>query len=389
MKKINKKNRSYRRRRQLLNIKKEKRIAGFNKQNIKNITRKLRKRINRLSIYHINRIAFRKELYKKYTYKEDPKVIKINGEFGIETKEIRKNFLDISSKIIDFNNRELILDLSSCTRVWPSAVTLLCSLQKWVELCCLNKKIKPKIASTLSVDHKVNSYLYHCGFNKYVGLKNYEDNGGYREDQVVKIKRELNHVNIEEREDEIVALLESCSSLGSEQIEWFNSVILTEIFINVSEHGVSLRDQGWWLLAQYHEKHNLISISIADNGIGIFNTLKTGPQWEQIKKDVPQGKSNEGDYIKHAMKQNVSGAIQAQVKERDVLRFKYPVGSKRGNGLSRILERCKELGIELSILSHHGYLFYDSNGQEIDCGAMEHRIFAGTMYHLSIPAREG
>lgn len=387
MKKIKRNFYVFSRRRQALNLKKEKRIAGFRKQRIKIFTKKLSDRNRGHSKYHEIRIAFRKDLYKRYKYKNAPRIVKIDGELGIETHDIRKRFLEVSSDLIDFDNREILLDLSNCTRVWPSAVTLLCSLIKWIELCCLHRKIKPKIASNLSNDHKVNSYLYHCGFNEYVGLKNYKHKCGYSENQVVKIKRELNHVNIEDREDEIVELLKRNSALDNEQIEWFNSVILTEIFINVSEHGVSLRDQGWWLLAQHHEKHGLISISIADNGIGIFNNLKTGPQWEQIKMDVPPEKSNEGDYIRHAMKQNVSGAIQAQIKERGLLRSKYPIGSKRGNGLSRILEKCKDLGIELSILSHHGYLFYDSGGQKIDCGAMENRVFAGTMYHLSIPAR--
>jgi len=56
----------------------------------------------------------------------------------------------------------------------------------------------------------------------------------------------------------------------------FDSIILTEVFSNVTEHGVSKFDAGWWILAQYHSTHKYIQYSIADNGIGIRNSLMSG-----------------------------------------------------------------------------------------------------------------
>ncbi len=90
--------------------------------------------------------------------------------------------------------------------------------------------------------------------------------------------------NIEIREEEILSLVERHSSLDAEQLEWFYSVILTEIFNNVTEHGISHKDNGWWLLAQYHKRHKIISLCIADNGIGVRNSLLTGPQKKEDLK---------------------------------------------------------------------------------------------------------
>ena len=71
---------------------------------------------------------------------------------------------------------------------------------------------------------------------------------------------------------------------------------------------VSNKDKGWWLLVQYHKNHGFISMCVADNGIGIRNSLLTGPQKNDILSSIGEFKGNDGLYIKHAMKENVSGA---------------------------------------------------------------------------------
>jgi len=339
--------------------------------------------------FHTERTEFRKKFYRSKTYTHASRTIEITGEFGIEDSDNRDSFLKKASEIIDFENRELIFDISGCTRMWPSAVTLLCSLEQWVELSTWNRKIKPKLASTKSLDDKVNSYLHHCGFDNYVGIKSNEKDGYYNDCEVLKIRRETNQSNVEEREDEILDMLKLFTDFDKDQREIFHSVIL-EIFLNVSEHGVSGFDNGWWVLAQYHASHGIISVNIADNGIGIKNSLFTGPQQHVISKIYNFKSKNDGKLIKYATTPQVSGALTAVVKEKKNMlsRSRYPLGSKRGNGLDRIKTGCRRLGVELSILSHYGYLFYDSTGNEVDCGTMNNRVFAGTLYHLNVPAKK-
>jgi hypothetical protein len=389
MKKSNGTRRLIQKSRQVSNLKRSKRKANLRKHK-RAIFFKFRKALESIRRFEVGRRQFRKNFYTR-SYKGDRIIIPISGEFGLEKPESVDSFLEMSSKIVDFNSKELIFDLRKCTRIWPSGITLLCSLMQWVELTTRNERKVPKLASIASEDAKVNSYLYHCGFNDYVKLQKIEDTSYYLNDDVVKIRRELNQSNIEMREDEILDLLQKHSLLDKEGIEWFNSVILTEVFNNVTEHGISHKDKGWWLLAQYHKTHGFISMCVADNGIGIRNSLMTGPQGAEIKKSIRSADAdNDGVYIRHAMKENVSGAITASVKDGSILVWnKYSEGSRRGNGLDRIYSTCKRLNLEFSILSQHGYLMFDEFANEVKCGYNTERVFAGTLYHFKIPAIKG
>jgi anti-sigma regulatory factor (Ser/Thr protein kinase) len=303
----------------------------------------------------------------------------------LEEKDFLKEYLIKCSSFIDFNSRELLIDLTECTRIWPSAVTLLCSLWQWIELAS-RKGHKPVIAQAPSKEPKVNSYMHHCGLYEYVKIREKEDTSYYDPADVVKIQKEMDKRNIEVREEEIMDLVERHTNFDSDQLEWFNSVILTEVLNNVTEHGISHKDKGWWLLAQYHQRHRMISLCVADNGIGIRNTLVTGPQRQELLKDLDNSAQNDGLFIKKAMEENVSGAITASTKSREGFRMRYSSGSRRGNGLKRIQDCCKNLEIELTILSHNGCISLDRFGKEVYCGSLPNRVVAGTMYQLSIPS---
>jgi hypothetical protein len=332
------------------------------------------------------RRAFKNHFYRK-EYHDQPCTIKIDGEFGLERSDIADHFFGIATQIIDCGSRDIKFDLRNCTRLWPSAVTLLCSLVQWVELSSRNSSKPPKLGSIPSTNEKVNSYLYHCGFYNYVKLGRTEDATCYSQNEVVKIQRETDRCNIETREDEIVYLLEQHTSFSKDEIELLASVILIEVFNNVVEHGVSYRDRGWWLLAQYHKKHGIISLSVADNGIGIRNTLMTGPQQAEIKKKFRNSALNDGVIIRHALQENISGAITASVKDMGFLLKKYSEGARRGNGLQRIMAACKELKVSLVLLSQNGFVKVDDTG--IVDQAFPNRVFAGTLYHFTIPAKKG
>ena len=165
------------------------------------------------------------------------------------------------------------------------------------------------------------------------------------------------------------------------------SIVLTEVFANVQEHGVSLQDKGRWIMAQYHPTHQIIPLNIADNGVGLKNTLITGPQSEYFKRKISSSNRNDGEFIEIAMRENVSGAYDASLKTTSIIRDSYERGARRGNGLKRIIKTCQDLGIKFSILSHYGYAFLDEKGKLVKVGSRENRIFAGTLYHFNIPVR--
>lgn len=387
MKKPSNKNRSANKRHNESNLRFFRRYAN-SERHLKRKQERKRNKWIREHLEDIKRVAARKNIFnglcRKHTFTKAPQVVTIEGEFGLEEKNALPFYLEECAKFVDFNSRELFIDLTDCTRIWPSAITLFCSLGQWVELASRKGK-KPSIGQIPSKNPKVNSYMHHCGLYDYVKIREKEDTSYYDSADVVKIRREMNKRNIEVREDEIMDLVERYSKYDSDQLEWFNSVILTEILNNVTEHGISYKDKGWWLLAQYHKRHKMISLCVADNGIGIRNTLVTGPQKMELLKGLENSVHNDGFFIKKAMEENVSGAITASTKSREGFRMRYNSGSRRGNGLKRIQDCCYNLAIELTILSHHGCISLDSSGKEIYCNSLPNRVVAGTMYQLSIP----
>ncbi|GEM_PF-1723939 len=339
---------------------------------------------NPIELIIMARNECRKRLYKKVKYKEKPIYVDIDGEFGLEHDF--DNFLELSHSFLTFRAKALYFNLKECEKVWPSAVTTLCSLAQWVELTSFPDKL-PKLASTTSNHDKVNSYLNHCGFYDYVDRSKEPVPRYYQKNEVVKIQRENKASNIEPREIEIVNLLKEYSAFDDEQIEEFDDVILTEIFNNVSEHGINKRDKGWWTISQHHKNAKIISICIADNGIGVKNNLITGPQREALTSRFPDDENNDGHYLKIAIEENVSGALKASVKSGLLIK-RYDRGSRRGHGLKRVIASCGRLGISLSILSQKGYIAMNTDGTIKKFGTKDNKVFAGTLYHLTLPAKK-
>lgn len=318
-----------------------------------------------------------KEIHSKIIYESGKDIISIKNEFGLEDDLHRNNFFKITKAILNSRKKNLIIDIRNCSRVWPSAVTFLCSLEQWAEMNNKFNGTERTIASTDSSYNNVNKYLNTCGFYKYVGRQGNPTYENQKSTDVLKIQREKDKKQVELREEEIIVLLKQYTMFTDDQLELFNSIILTETFNNVIEHGIVNKDEGWWLLAQVHTKHNFISLCIADNGIGFSNTLKNGPQSKDIKAlNLP-----EGELINYAFKENVSGASNATPTMK---KTKSNRGARRGNGLGRIKETCKNLEMEFSIISHKGYCNVDKD-ENITVKTFDEIIFGGTMYSFIIP----
>lgn len=318
-----------------------------------------------------------KEIHSQIIYEPGEEIIPIKTEFGLEDDSYRNDFFKLAKTILNSRKKKIILDISNCKRIWPSAITFLCSLEQWAEMNNKYNETKRTIASTDSLYQNVNQYLNTCGFYKYVGRQGNPTYELQKSTDVLKIQREHNKLLVEEREEEILKLLKNNTMFTDDQLELFNSIILTETFNNVLEHGIVNRDDGWWLLAQVHQKHQFISLCIADNGIGFVNTLNSGPQSKDIKAlNLP-----EGDLIKYAFNENVSGASNATPTTK---KSKANRGARRGNGLGRIKDTCKNLEMEFSIISHKGYCNVDIN-ENITIKTFDEIIFGGTMYSFIIP----
>lgn len=375
------------------NLNKTKQYQKLKKEKLISNRTKHYKRIRELNSYfskknyeqEVHRRRFIKSLYKTYKYNREPAVVKIDKSFGIEENQDIDRYLDKAAEFVDFDSRSLFIDIKDCERIWPSAIVLLVSLKKWVELCYETKFNNPAIYSGDSNCKEVNDYLSHCGFYDFVHRDGSHDEKCFPDNQIVKIQRELELGSVEKRHYELFQFVDSHADFDEDQRELFKDWILTEILNNVSEHGISTKDRGWWLIAQYHPTHKIISLCIADNGIGIRYSLMTGPQRDQIY--IESKRENDGKFIALATKEKISGAIEASVSQKRFMSSRFERGSTRGHGLARIREACEECEIRWSILSHCGYVFFDKDGRMEKIGAKSKRVFAGTMYQLNIKAK--
>lgn len=331
------------------------------------------------------RNSFIQNYYRRKKFDQKALHISLPKNFGIEDPNSINEFFEASNQFIDTKASKLVFDMKHCDRIWPSAVTLLCSMAAWVELVSVKPKVEPKIFSIVPDIPSVDSYLNHCGFNRYVRMQQHLCTNLHDISRTVPIKRETNNSNMENREDELSNLIRTYSSLSDDELEILDTIIM-EIGLNVTEHGRQKpEDTGWWVLGQYHERHKLISICIADNGIGIRNSLLTGPQREAVIKQLENCPNDDGEFIKLAVSENVSGAMTASLKTKKAFIFSgWESGSRRGNGLKRITNSCSRLGITLTIMSNSGYFSQPGNGSSPIVRNFSQRIFAGTMYHLGI-----
>lgn len=329
-----------------------------------------------------------KQVYKKFSYDGKPIVINIDEEFGIEDRNLTDYFFDKAEDIVNFEASSITFDLKNCPRMWPSGVTLLCSLLHWVHMTYKSGHL-PKTSSSKPSSDYVNSYLAKCGFYDYVGRRKDTTLVDYDESEMVRLEQEKTKQGIKARCDQLKTIVINQSSLSDDHKELFIDVVLTEVVLNVVEHGVGCGStMGWWTIAQKHKTHGYISLCVADNGIGIRNSLVSGAQGEYIYDRFSRAVSDEGESIKLAFEKSVSGAVGAPVKEKKKVRKdRYERGAHRGNGLKRVKDACKEMGVSIAVLSHSGYLFIDSKGNYYKVGSRKKKIFAGTLYQFIIPAK--
>src|SRR5690625_4596491 len=146
-------------RRRAITIRKKRRLSRMNAQVARAKEKTRRKR---------DKIFY--EIHKPLKYDKDPKPLVVVGEMGLEEEANRDKFLDFAEEVIEFDARELLLNLNEAVRIWPSTVTLLCSMKQWLEIGArIGTSDHPSIRSTEPDLSYVAAYLDHCGFHDYVG----------------------------------------------------------------------------------------------------------------------------------------------------------------------------------------------------------------------------
>lgn len=299
--------------------------------------------------------------------------------------ENENDFFSYSIELVNSYSRRLRIDFQNCKRIWPSAVTLLCSLNQWIKHT-QEKSSKPIVESTKPNDELVSAYLKDCGFYAYVGRYSDSTDTKHPSDSMVKIdhiftknKLKIDRI-IEDKETQILNIIRKYTKMSDFSIMIIDRNILSEIFNNLTEHGIPFSDAGWWVIAQYHERTGIITVCFADNGIGFKHSIMSGPQSNYVAEKLQQY-DNDGDIIAYAFENNVSGSLSASHPE-------FARGARKGQGLSRIREACRELHISVRVLSHRGYVCLDSSGEIVRKKTYDKRIFAGTMYQLTINVNE-
>lgn len=327
-------------------------------------------------------------------------ILLIPSRVGLEGgRSAEKDFCTLGRLSIDNPARRITYDLSQASYLWPSTLALLGSLYNFR---LLMKKLNPdlpvipEIYSSDPKDRYVDAYLDHSGFHEYVRRKairkKQETNalgqkliyaGPYSRKETVRFRHILTPQVENEDSNKLIELVLKYADFTPEQKETFNDKVFWEILLNVTGHGIPIVDAGWWLIGQYHKQHGIVSIAIADNGIGIKETLLAGPQQAQIRDDL--GDAQTHAYILHALKPKVSGAWDA--RPRSGMFEKHEKLPVRGNGLKKIQEGCKFCGITLTIVSKNGYVKYDAGKKQPEVNSFKENIFAGTLYSLVIPAK--
>lgn len=331
------------------------------------------------------RRRFLKTFYAPRDYNHGPRQVDVVGNIGLENDIVA--FLDFTQSVLDSYSGRTNFNFAGAKRLWPSTILLFVSHVHWIGL---TKTADVLISSTEPEDPGVSCYLAHCGFYKYVGRhRPVEPTTVYSETDVVKIRREEGGKNSKARHFELTEMVQRHSTLSPDEIERFHNVVLTEIFSNVTEHGIAQLSPGWFVLGQYHPTTKIISICIADNGIGIRNSLLTGPQASEIRRHTKTEElASDSKMIQNALELYISGAMDAEPPETSFWgNPRLPSGKGRGRGLKKIVSNCQKIGAKLTVLSQNGCISLDQNGNPQIARDTKKRCFAGTLYHIILPAK--
>jgi predicted secreted protein len=333
------------------------------------------------------RSAWWRSAVSRFDYLGPPSHVQLEGNIG--TEEDALAYCSTMERTIDVNARSLDIRMTDVTYAWPSFVMGLCAFAVWTEAVSRAAHCaRMKVSSTFSRDPIVSDFLIESGFGSFVGIKNNQKSRSHKKHKFsVRIRHEKDRSSERERRTEVYELIDMFANLSERAKEVLRDRVITEIFHNVTEHGTQVVDAGYWVLAQYHPSHGLISVSVADNGIGFRGTLATGVYGKQLVDRVPDTPLNDDRYIALAVDENMTGSLRAkgEAYAGRGTALQFLKGARRGQGMGVIVNESVGLGITVTIISHYGLFRRTPTGETLS-RSFRQRAFPGTLYHLTIPA---
>lgn len=258
------------------------------------------------------------------------------------------------------------------------------SYVEWIRIVSGNSET---LGSLRPQSNDVENYLAGCGFYSWVGNHKAVAENKTATSDVVKLEKFDGAGRTQATHWKIDDLMKRHSQWSSSEVEKFSDVALSEALINVTEHGLNHRYEGWFVLAQLHPTSKFLSICIGDNGIGVRHSLLTGNQESHIRKLVDPN-SSDGDFIRLAMEKQVSGAIDSDDLSSRLFGLAQPKvskGKRRGRGLKKIVSCCRELGVQFTVVSHRGAVQLSEDGASMHVENRQSNCFAGALYHFKVP----
>lgn len=155
---------------------------------------------------------------------------------------------------------------------------------------------------------------------------------------------------------------------GNKELHKLLTYLIREILRNIPEHAMT---NTMWVCGQYWPTFKLAEIAIADEGIGIYNSIiQNSAHKEYIT-------SNE-KALQWALKAGISEAFRPSMKQKSTDEW-----ANSGFGLYMVSKICKHLNGSFCIISYGNYILIDNHG--IKHGETN---FQGTAIRMRIPSKK-
>jgi len=155
---------------------------------------------------------------------------------------------------------------------------------------------------------------------------------------------------------------------GNEELHKLLTFLIREILRNTPEHAKS---NTMWICGQYWSSSKLAEIAIADEGIGIYQSIVQNAAHREYITDNTIA-------LQWALKAGISQAFRPSEKQKSSDEW-----ANSGFGLYMVSEICKYLNGSFCIISYGNYMIIDNHG--IKAGKTS---FHGTAIRLRVPSEK-
>lgn len=155
---------------------------------------------------------------------------------------------------------------------------------------------------------------------------------------------------------------------GNRELHKLLTYLIREILRNTPEHSGT---DTMWICGQYWPSFELAEIAIADEGMGIYNSIVQNYSHKEYITDNEKA-------LQWALKAGISEAFRPSAKQRS--RDEW---ANSGFGLYMVNEICKYLNGSFCIISYGNYMLIDNHG--IKYGETN---FHGTAIRIRVPSKK-